>query len=558
MATRSQATSKCRQCKQTLENEVYFYNGKTHKTCFSCSKKRVNKKNVCSVCGIRAFFNICGETHGIRCSSHRDPTMVDVITPMCIKCKLKQPYFNKQGETKGLYCADCADPTMVDVKSPKCIKCKLKRPNFNKQGEAKGLYCADCKDATMVNVVDPKCIKCKLKRPNFNKQGETKGLYCADCKDATMVDVRHTKCIKCKIKHPVFNKQGEPKALYCTDCKDATMVNVKHPKCITCRIKRPNFNKQGETKGLYCADCADPTMVDVKNRKCIKCKLKQPNFNKQGETKGLYCADCKDATMVNVVDPKCIMCKTLASYGIPGLTPTMCVKHKTENMISKPRAICKNKTCKAIAIYGIKNPIHCDTHKTDNDINLVETRCTNCGLLDRCIDGLCINTCSNSEQITYEMKRRQKVKELRVLKILEADYRKPDEYNQRVSYDCGGKKSEEKEFCYDFGTHILCFEVDENQHKNYCELGEINRMKNIYMNEGGIPVIFIRYNPDNYYANGKKQKTSQRNREIEFVKWIKYYENIDNLQGYALSVQYLFYNDKDNSKLQHIDPYEVM
>jgi hypothetical protein len=54
----------------------------------------------------------------------------------------------------------------------------------------------------------------------------------------------------------------------------------------------------------------------------------------------------------------------------------------------------------------------------------------------------------------------------------------------------------------------------------------------------------------------KKQDTSHQKRESELVKWVKFYENVDSIQGYDLSVQYLFYTDGDNSKLQRIEPYE--
>ena len=75
------------------------------------------------------------------------------------------------------------------------------------------------------------------------------------------------------------------------------------------------------------------------------------------------------------------------------------------------------------------------------------------------------------------------------------------------------------------------------------------------MYDGGIPIIFLRYNPDNYQINGKKQNISPQKREIELVKWVKYYQNVDNIQGYDLSVQYLFYTDGDNAKLHNIEPY---
>jgi hypothetical protein len=438
----------------------------------------------------------------------------------------------------------------------------MTRPNFDIEGATRARYCGKCADRTnMINVKDPKCIKCKVKVPTFDIEGATTARYCGKCADrTTMVNIRTPKCINCKVKQPNFDIEGATRARYCKDCADPNMINVKDLKCIKCKVKVPNFDIEGATRARYCGTCADrTTMVDIKHPKCIKCKMTRPNFDIEGATRARYCGKCADrTTMVDIKHPKCTddHCNTRASYGIPGLAPSKCAKHKLEHMISKPRSICKKANCKNIAIYGVKSPIHCELHKDENDINLTETHCEKCGLLDVCIDGLCINVCSNSEKITYEMKRRQKVKELRVFNILTCEYCKPHEYNVRVSSSCGGKHSEEKEFGYDFGTHKLYIEVDENQHKSYCELGEINRMKNIYMDDGGIPILFLRYNPDNYQTNGKKQNTSQKKREIELIKWIKYYENFENLKGYNLSVQYLFYTDGDNTKLHNIEPYE--
>jgi hypothetical protein len=47
----------------------------------------------------------------------------------------------------------------------------------------------------------------------------------------------------------------------------------------------------------------------------------------------------------------------------------------------------------------------------------------------------------------------------------------------------------------------------------------------------------------------------QQKREAELVKWIKYYKQIENIKGFNLSVQYLFYTDGDNVKLHNIEPY---
>jgi len=259
--------------------------------------------------------------------------------------------------------------------------------------------------------------------------------------------------------------------------------------------------------------------------------------------------------MVDVKHPKCVVCSTRASYGQPGNRPTHCTKHKQSGMTSNPRARCTKRNCKTLALYGLRSPIHCEQHKNENDINLVEKKCNGCGLIDVLYNGLCVNVCSTSDQVIDAMKKRKKHKELRILRLLENDYKKPDEYNKRVAFDCGQRNSEEKEFGYDHGTHKVYIEVDENQHKSYCEVGEINRMKNIYMDDGGIPIVFIRYNPDNFYMDGKKQNVPQGKREAELIKWLNFYENIANLQNNPLSVQYLYYSDGDNLNLQKINPY---
>ena len=296
-------------------------------------------------------------------------------------------------------------------------------------------------------------------------------------------------------------------------------------------VRRINF--KGNTIGIYCKKHSKPGMVDIKSPKCIECKDKGPNFNKPGETKALYCSGCAKPGMVDIKNPKC-HCGKGASYGIPCNLPNRCTVHKE------------------IATHGINKPIHCENHKTNNDVDLVERKCTKCGTIDIIINGLCVNFCGLTEK-HKELKKHQKLKEKRVIQIVEKEFMKPTEYNVRVDRDCGGVNSEEKEIGFDFGKYIVFLEVDENRHKSYCELGEINRMKNIYMNEGGIPIVFIRYNPDNFVDNNKKkQKLSQAKREELLIKWLKKYKN-DGLK-YNLSVNYLFY---DGWNKEEVFEYEI-
>tara|TARA_B100001094_G_C17954525_1_gene682283 strand:+ start:27 stop:890 length:864 start_codon:yes stop_codon:yes gene_type:complete len=260
-------------------------------------------------------------------------------------------------------------------------------------------------------------------------------------------------------------------------------------------------------------------------------------------------------------------CNVRASYGIPCNKPTRCTKHKLEDMIMNPTAKCREQKCKNIATYGSTKPIHCECHKDDNDINLVERVCVKCGTLDVLFEGKCVNMCCVGEQFK-QYKKNTKKKELRVFNRLKCEFGEPTEYGVCVGSNCGMIKpgndkdtGYEKEMGWDFDTHKIYVEVDENQHRShsktgYCRRGELNRMINIFQDDGGIPVLFLRYNPDSFTIGGKKQTKSLASREEELIKWLNYYKDYENFEihVYHLSVQYLFYDERDNKKVIKIDP----
>jgi hypothetical protein len=58
---------------------------------------------------------------------------------------------------------------------------------------------------------------------------------------------------------------------------------------------------------------------------------------------------------------------------------------------------------------------------------------------------------------------------------------------------------------YDFGDTIVVLECDENQHQERACVCEQTRMVNIGQSFGGVPVYFIRWNPDNYSPESDKK-----------------------------------------------------
>lgn len=102
------------------------------------------------------------------------------------------------------------------------------------------------------------------------------------------------------------------------------------------------------------------------------------------------------------------------------------------------------------------------------------------------------------------------------------------------------------------GAFYIIIEVDENQHESYpCEC-EIVRMINIQQGFGGVPVIFIRFNPDPYADNNGNLIKTYRGREKKLLQVLKDIDNYEIIEE-MLSVIYLYYDGYENVERLNVD-----
>jgi hypothetical protein len=73
--------------------------------------------------------------------------------------------------------------------------------------------------------------------------------------------------------------------------------------------------------------------------------------------------------------------------------------------------------------------------------------------------------------------------------------------DKRISNGCSKRRPD---ILVDLGYQVVIIEVDENQHVEYECSCENKRLMEIYLDIGKRPIIFIRFNPDDYNQNGKK------------------------------------------------------
>lgn len=509
-------------------------------------------------------FNYTGEITATHCGGCKMVGMVNIVSKMCTLCQTSQAVFNYKDETSPTHCGKCKTEGMINLKSKKCIICKIKCANFNYTGNHKATHCGNCKESEMINIKQRKCVVCQSKEPRFNTEGNTTPTHCGDCKSSEMIDIKMKKCIICKIKRAYYNYKDKITATHCVDCKEGEMIYIINRKCIVCKNKIPSFNHKGELKATHCGHCKEPGMVDIKSKKCIICKNKIPHFNREGESTPTHCGKCREPEMVDVIHKKCqhLACRKIASFAHPGFSPEFCFTHKQSGMMSNPRRRCigsEEEDCKEFATHGITEPLHCEEHAQPDEYHLVERTCPRCGKMDVLNkSGICVNFCSLEEKDQL-MKKRIKKKEEYIRNLLEKEIDIKDDVIQTwqdevIDSTCTKRRPD---FVYHCGTFVIIVEVDEGQHKSYTNCGnteeekkraENRRMVEISQIFQGIPVVWIRYNPDGFKdKSNKPTSVSDRKRHEVLIQWIK--KAIRTKWEDGIYVKYLFYNGYDTTDI---------
>jgi hypothetical protein len=283
-------------------------------------------------------------------------------------------------------------------------------------------------------------------------------------------------------KNASFGIKGKNR-LYCGKHKKNNMINVTNPICIEegCRTNSC-FNNKNEKKGIFCSSHKKKDMINIHGKTCVKhgCNI-GPSFNFRGETIGLFCKTHAHKEMINVKDPTC-----------------------------------KEELCNIQPCFNFKEEtigLFCKTHAHKEMINVVSKRCNSCDLFRV----LKVNNylCSYCDP---ESSKRQKTKELQIAKFLTENSIKFIN-NKQFQNDCCLKYR--PDFLVECATYYIIIEVDENAHRSYEKECEIIRMNNI-SSAIGLPVKFIRYNPDNKdYKKKEKEKllleTIKNNSKFEYI-----------------------------------------
>lgn len=587
----------CSKCFHKLGEDKDKYEDVVHKKCKNITNNIRCKKNPC--------FSYQGE-NAMYCSQHALKDMINVIDNKCIyeeilsdnqimKCNKIATYGKIDSRTK-LYChihslleGDCEDKShkkceyiyendqpcdsraiygnvgtgekkfcrshasndMIDNESVLCSieKCK-KRAIYGYISDRKKLFCTEHSKGVdnIHNLILKYCIFKNLQNENclhkatFNLIGLNKS-YCYLHKTDGMINLSRPICIfqkniheKCS-EYAYYNYFGENKLLYCYKHKLSNMVYINKNTCIFmdddkgCSI-RPSFNYPGEYFPIFCSNHAEENMIDIINEKCVfqdsitgeKCN-QYPSFNYPDKKKRIYCNIHKQRGMINISKKICIYneCCEKAIYNITSeYYPRFCYLHKTDDMVHKNKNICKTLLC-------------------ETDISSFKYS-----------DDYCIRCYSNlfPDEI---ISKNYRIKEKEVSNYIKKSFTLNIQYNKTI---IGGKSSRRPDIFITLPNHYIIIEIDENQHQSYKSSSENQRITEISQDVNFKNIVFIRFNPDQYYDlhknkidtcwrydNGKCviSNISEWNKRLETLSnTVKYW--IDNTPNKMIEIIQLFYD----------------
>jgi hypothetical protein len=309
-----------------------------------------------------------------------------------------------------------------------------------------------------------------------------------------------------------YNFAGEKRGIYCNKHRLVGMIDVKSKTCIYDGCSTQSYyNFAGEKRGIYCNKHRLVSMINVKRKTCIYdgCGTR-PSYNFAGEKLGIYCDKHKLVDMINIVSKMCIYegCSTQSSYNFAGeKLGIYCVTHKFDDMIDVLSKTCIYDGCSTHPSYnlaGEKRGIYCNKHKLDDMINVVSKTCKSewCPTIPRNkkYDGYCLR-CYIYLFPDKSISRNYKTKEYSVIEFVKTKFPHFDFIADKII--SGGCSRRRPDLLLDMLYQIIIIEIDENQHTDYDCSCQNKRLMELSQDLGHRPIVFIRFNPDDYKKDGK-------------------------------------------------------
>jgi len=381
---------------------------------------------------------------------------------------------------------------------------------------------------------------------------------CENVIEIVLNDIKYDerKCDECKNIIYEKNKERKSKCIYENNCENFAM-----------------YNYETESQRLYCKIHKLDNMISLASVSNL-CKSENCKYyalynyentdDSEYENRPLYCKYHKNEDMVCLLNQICEHedCNLVASFNYFGQKRKLrCSKHKEDGMVDVKHPYCLEPNCDIFASFnyqGEKKYLYCVKHKKDDMINVKNPRCKfeNC-MVDgnKKYDGYCL-FCFIHLFPDVKLSYNYKTKEKHIVDNVKNKFTNFSWISDKKILD--GCSNRRPDLVVDFGFNILIIEIDENQHNNYnCEN---KRLMQISQDFNHRPIVFIRFNPDNYTNNKNENVPScfkcdnkgimsvRNKKDFEkrlkiLYKEIEYWSCEKNINEKTVNLVYLFYDN---------------
>jgi hypothetical protein len=284
----------------------------------------------------------------------------------------------------------------------------------------------------------------------------------------------------------------------------------------------------------YCFECGGGSLCEHRNRKSL-CKYCKGGSICEHDKEKTRCVECRGGSICVHKKRKscCVECRG----------GSICIheKQKRNCRICNESYFCEHgkqkPSCKPCGGSSLCKSSWCHTRK----IKKYNDYCLPC----------CIQSCPD-----IKVSRNYKTKETDISNRIDLAFPNFTWVNdKRIQDGCSLRRPDK---LLDMGTHIIIVEVDENKHTDYDTSCENKRLMEISRDLGHRPIVFIRFNPDNYIDQcGNAIKSCwkinklgvmcvMKNKQKEWEERVEILNNkiqywIDNLSEKTIEIVELFY-----------------
>jgi hypothetical protein len=376
----------------------------------------------------------------------------------------KMEYLEHNDEN--IYCYECnSDVILVDDNDDLDEKEVIILTNNTIEKKPRKKYIYKCPHGKQKS----KCIDCGGSGIcKHNKRKE----YCIECDGSEMCvhGKQKSHCIECRgVSICVHNKLK----VRCAECGGSAFCE---------------HNKRKE----YCVECSGSAFCEHNKRKenCVECG--GSGICKHDKQKA-SCVECDGSSFCEHKKRKrnCVKCDG-SGICVHNKIKRNCVKCGGSNTCihKKQKAVC-------VKCNGSQICIH----------KKLKSHCKLCGGSELCKSSWCETTrnrkyegyclfCYVNKFPDKPISRNYKTKELNVVDNVKEFY--PNFTWRCDKKICDGCSKRRPDMLVDLGSHIIIVEVDENAHTNYDSSCENKRMMELSKDVGHRPIVFIRFNPDQY------------------------------------------------------------